>query len=208
MVEKKTATVKTAKKVVKTVKPVKDDKIVKATKKTVIVKPVVIKSAASTSSASRRITVDKSAKKVTIKSEIKVAEPKKATSNKFIPAMGKRKTASASIRMTQGGTGVIKVNGQDIDKYFVTAYQRKVVDQPIKQTNFKDLDFNILVKGGGKTGQADACRLGIAKLLIKIDPELRSLMRAKGWVTRDSRKKERKKPGLKRARRAPQWSKR
>jgi len=127
---------------------------------------------------------------------------------KYVPAMGKRKTASASIRMHTNGTGIITINGQTINDYFTTDYQKKVIDQPLKHTGMKDMDFSILVKGGGKTAQADACRLGIAKLLIKLDPELRPTMRAKGWVTRDSRKKERKKPGLKRARRAPQWSKR
>jgi small subunit ribosomal protein S9 len=135
-------------------------------------------------------------------------ESKKVADTKYVPAMGKRKTASASIRMHANGSGIITINGQTINDYFTTDYQKKVIDQPLKHTGMKDMDFSILVKGGGKTAQADACRLGIAKLLIKLDPELHPTMRAKGWVTRDSRKKERKKPGLKRARRAPQWSKR
>lgn len=145
---------------------------------------------------------EKDTKKPAAKTVIKIAD------NKYVPAMGKRKTASASIRMHTNGTGIITINGKSINEYFTTDYQKKVVDQPLKHTGMKDMDFSILVKGGGKTAQADACRLGIAKLLIKLDPELRPTMRAKGWVTRDSRKKERKKPGLKRARRAPQWSKR
>jgi len=72
----------------------------------------------------------------------------------------------------------------------------------------KNLDFSIVVRGGGKTGQAQAIAHGIALCLLKLNPDLRSVLRAKGLVTRDARIKERKKPGLKRARRAPQWSKR
>ncbi len=147
----------------------------------------------------------------TIPVSAKISADKKTPTNKgdkYIPAIGKRKTARASIRMHTNGTGLITINGKSLNEYFATAYQRKVVEQPLKHTSLKNMDFSILVKGGGKTGQADACRLGIAKILIKSDPELRPLMRAQGWVTRDSRKKERKKPGLKRARRSPQWSKR
>lgn len=175
----------------------------KVAKKTVAKKPAVKKTA--------KLVVDKEVKEVKTAKKI-VAKPVvakvKVADHKFIPAMGKRKTASASIRMHQNGTGQITVNGKSLNEYFTTAYQKKVVEQPLKQTVLQNMDFSILVKGGGKTGQADACRLGIAKLLIKLDPALRPAMRAKGWVTRDSRKKERKKPGLKRARRAPQWSKR
>jgi small subunit ribosomal protein S9 len=189
MVEKKTATAKTVKKVVKAVKPAKVEKAVKAVKK------AVVKTTDKPLAASRA-------------SGQAVVKAKALPDHKFVPAMGKRKTASASIRMRQNGTGQIIINGKSLNEYFPTAYQRKVVEQPLKQTVLQNMDFSILVKGGGKTGQADACRLGIAKLLIKLDPELRPAMRAKGWVTRDSRKKERKKPGLKRARRAPQWSKR
>lgn len=180
MVEKKTETTKTVKKAA-------------SAKGSVEPKPAVKKTA--------KVSVEK---EETVK---KVAKDKVADT-KYVPAMGKRKTASASIRMHANGSGIITINGQTINDYFTTDYQKKVIDQPLKHTGMKDMDFSILVKGGGKTAQADACRLGIAKLLIKLDPELRPTMRAKGWVTRDSRKKERKKPGLKRARRAPQWSKR
>ena len=187
MPEKKSAAIKPVKKsaVAKTAKPTKVEKVAKPAKKPIVKTPAA-------------------------KAEKKVL-PAKASigkGDKYVPAMGKRKTAVASIRVHQDGVGSITVNGRTLNEYFNTAYQRKVVEQPLKQTNLKNLDFSILVKGGGKTGQADACRLGIAKILIKLDPELRPQMRALGWVTRDSRRKERKKPGLKRARRSPQWSKR
>ena len=103
---------------------------------------------------------------------------------------------------------MITVNGQPFEKYFDTSYQKKAVEQPIKQTGIKDMDFTVLAKGGGKNGQAEAARLGIARALIKFDLGLRPSLKAKGWLTRDPRVKERKKPGLKKARRAPQWSKR
>lgn len=171
-------------------------------------KPVVKKVASAKSSVEPKPVVKKTAKLSDVKEVVVKKTVTKVPDAKYVPAMGKRKTASASIRMHTNGTGIITINGKTINDYFTTDYQKKVIDQPLKHTGMKDMDFSILVKGGGKTAQADACRLGIAKLLIKLDPELRPTMRAKGWVTRDSRKKERKKPGLKRARRAPQWSKR
>jgi len=83
------------------------------------------------------------------------------------------------------------------------------VIQPLRLSGLqKQLDFSIAVRGGGKTGQAQAIAHGIALCLLKLNPDLRAVLRAKGLVTRDARIKERKKPGLKRARRAPQWSKR
>jgi small subunit ribosomal protein S9 len=75
-------------------------------------------------------------------------------------------------------------------------------------SHLKDLDVSIVAKGSGKNGQAEAVRHGIARALCEYDKELRPVLKAKGWLTRDDRKKERKKPGLKKARRAPQWSKR
>jgi small subunit ribosomal protein S9 len=155
-------------------------------------------------------TKEKTAKKTvkTEKVEKAVKADKKAiTADKFVAKMGKRKRASASVRMTKG-TGIITVNGQDFNEYFDTSYQKKAVEQPIKQAGLKDLDYSIIVRGGGKTGQAEAIRLGITKTLIELNPELRPSLKAKGWIKRDPRVKERKKPGLKRARRAPQWSKR
>ncbi len=84
-----------------------------------------------------------------------------------------------------------------------------IAKQSLKFTShLKDLDISVLVQGGGLNGQAEAIRYGIARALIKYDKELKSTLKAKGWLTRDDRRKERKKPGLKKARRSPQWSKR
>ena len=127
--------------------------------------------------------------------------------NKYIAQMGKRKTASASIRLIEKGTGEMVVNGKKGEDYF-TESEFALALTPIKLTGMKEYDISVLVTGGGKKGQAEAIRHGIAKILLEINPELRPTLKAKGWLTRDARIKERKKPGLRRARRAPQWSKR
>jgi len=145
--------------------------------------------------------------KKTIK-EQKIEEPIKFK-GKFIPALGKRKTAVAQVRLYKNGKGVIVINQQKINQYFPVVLFRTVINQPLKLTgHLRDLNFSILVKGGGKKAQAEAIRHGIVRALIEFDKELKPGLKAKGWLTRDARKKERKKPGLKKARRAPQWSKR
>jgi len=127
---------------------------------------------------------------------------------KFISATGKRKTSTAQVRLYENGKGIISINNDRINNYFEQNLII-IINQPLKlTTHLKDVNFSILVKGGGKKGQALAVRHGITKTLILLDRELRSKLKAKGWITRDPRKKERKKPGLKKARRAPQWSKR
>ncbi|MFH0840799.1 MAG: 30S ribosomal protein S9 [bacterium] len=142
------------------------------------------------------------AKKVE-KPTIKIAEE---FNGKFTATTGRRKTATASIRLYEKGTGKILVNGKKLKDYFSDA-QINIINQPIILTEVK-YDFSISVQSGGKNGQAEAIQNGIAKALLKINPDWRISFKAKGWLTRDARRKERKKPGLKRARRAPQWSKR
>ena len=128
---------------------------------------------------------------------------------KYLRAVGKRKTASAEVRLYDKGSGIIVVNGQPLAVYFPLWSDQAAVIQPLRLSGLqKQLDFSIVVRGGGKTGQAQAIANGIALCLLKLNPDLRAVLRAKGLVTRDARIKERKKPGLKRARRAPQWSKR
>ncbi len=129
-------------------------------------------------------------------------------SGKYIKAIGRRKTAVAQVRIYTTGKGNIVVNDQPISEYF---HENKIVSatNPLKLTgNIKDYDLSILVKGGGVNAQAEAVRHGISRALILIDEELKPVLKAKGWLTRDSRKVERKKPGLKKARKSPQWSKR
>ncbi len=127
---------------------------------------------------------------------------------KYIKAVGRRKTSVAQVRLYKNGRGLIMVNGLKVNKYF-TGDKSLIAGQPLKLTgHLRDLDFSILVKGGGAKSQVEAVRHGLARALLVFDKNLRSVLRAKGWLTRDSRRTERKKPGLKKARRAPQWSKR
>lgn len=139
--------------------------------------------------------------------KIKVDEPI-TFKGRYLRAVGKRKTGVAQIRLYKKGNGLIAVNNERLNKYFIPPLAI-IVKQPLKLTGqMRDVDISILVKGGGKKAQAEACRHGISRALVTYNSELKPSLKAKGWLTRDARRKERKKPGLKKARRAPQWSKR
>lgn len=123
-------------------------------------------------------------------------------------ATGRRKSSSARVFM-KAGSGNIVVNGTPLDEYFGRETARMIVRQPLILTEFSDkFDFNITVKGGGMTGQSGAIRHGITRALMEYDEALRPQLRGAGFVTRDSREVERKKVGLRKARRATQFSKR
>ncbi|HEY3022824.1 MAG TPA: 30S ribosomal protein S9 [Actinomycetota bacterium] len=123
-------------------------------------------------------------------------------------ATGRRKEAVARVRLTEG-TGSYQLNGRSIDEFFPTRAHRMIVSSPLRLAG-KDKDLNVVarIEGGGVSGQAGALRLGIARALIELDPELRPLLKKEGFLTRDPREKERRKYGLKKARKAPQYSKR
>ncbi len=122
---------------------------------------------------------------------------------------GRRKEAVARVRVIQGGSGEITVNGRPFDEFFPTRVHRMVARSPLVLTGReRDYDFVVTVRGGGVAGQAGALRLGIARTLIDLDPELRAQLKAEGYLRRDAREKERRKYGLKKARKAPQYSKR
>ena len=121
---------------------------------------------------------------------------------------GRRKSSVARVYMT-AGTGVITVNGKTLDQYLPQEVLRMVVKSPLVITNTEgQFDVNINVYGGGLTGQAGAMRHGIARALLEVGEDYRPVLKSAGFLTRDSRVKERKKYGLKKARRAPQFSKR
>ena len=121
---------------------------------------------------------------------------------------GRRKKSIARVRIVPG-TGVITINGRDIDDYFGLETLKLIVRQPFAVTNTEGkFDIVCTVTGGGVTGQAGAIRHGLSRALLQFDPELRAALKAEGYLTRDPRMKERKKYGLKAARRAPQFSKR
>ena len=121
---------------------------------------------------------------------------------------GRRKSSVARVFM-KPGKGNITINKRDIDEYFGLETLKVIVRQPLEATNtMGQFDFNITVKGGGTTGQAGAIRHGISRALCEADAEYRPVLKKEGYLTRDPRMKERKKYGLKKARRAPQFSKR
>jgi len=123
-------------------------------------------------------------------------------------ATGRRKSSTARVFLSQG-SGNITVNKRPLDQYFGRPTARMIVRQALEKVDMADkFDVNVSVKGGGTTGQAGAIRHGITRALMKYDEELRKPLRAAGFVTRDAREVERKKVGLHKARRAPQFSKR
>ena len=122
---------------------------------------------------------------------------------------GRRKSSVARVRVYQGGTGSITINGRDIDDYFGLDTLKMVVRQPLAATDLVGkVDIICTVEGGGVSGQAGAIRHGISRALLQFDESLRPELKKAGFLTRDPRMKERKKYGLKAARRAPQFSKR
>ena len=136
--------------------------------------------------------------------------------NKIYTGTGRRKTSVARVRLVSGN-GKITVNGRDVHDYL--SYETLIMDlqQPLVATNTKDIfDVEVSVSGGGFSGQTGAIRLGITRALLQYDEttakdsenSFRKILKPAGFITRDARKKERKKPGLKKARRAPQFSKR
>ena len=127
----------------------------------------------------------------------------------FYEGVGRRKESTARVRV-MAGSGQFIVNSKPAKEYFPRTGDMETVLSPMQAAgeNTEQLDITIVVKGGGVTGQAEAVRLGMARALIKMNPELQPLMRKSGYLTRDARVKERKKPGLKRARKAPTYTKR
>ena len=122
---------------------------------------------------------------------------------------GRRKSSVARVRLYENGTGAITINGRDIDDYFGLETLKLIVRQPLVSTDtVGKVDIICTVSGGGVTGQAGAIRHGISRALLSVNPEFRATLKAAGVLTRDPRMKERKKYGLKAARRAPQFSKR
>ena len=122
---------------------------------------------------------------------------------------GRRKASVARVRVYENGTGSITINGRDIDDYFGLDTLKLIVRQPLNTTGtISNVDVVCTVEGGGVTGQAGAIRHGVSRALLDLNPEFRAQLKAAGFLTRDPRMKERKKYGLKAARRAPQFSKR
>ncbi|MBT4857370.1 30S ribosomal protein S9 [Candidatus Uhrbacteria bacterium] len=128
---------------------------------------------------------------------------------KYYQTIGRRKTSVAQVRLIPGGKGTITVNGKDYKEYFPISTLQDAIERPLRETGKLDsVDVTVRTLGGGQSGQSDAVMLGIARALVKYDESLRTVMRTHGFLTCDARKKERKKFGLRGARRAKQWRKR
>ncbi len=130
------------------------------------------------------------------------------TALRYEKGIGRRKEAVAQVRLTKG-SGEIVVNGKPYKVYFPVLKNQLVITAPLRETGLENtFDVSVKTSGGGLTGQSDAIVLGIARALIVINPDLRPVLKKQGFLSRDARVKERKKYGLKKARRAPQWAKR
>jgi small subunit ribosomal protein S9 len=126
----------------------------------------------------------------------------------LIQSTGRRKAAVARVRI-RPGTGTVTVNSRPIDDYFPSATHRMIITEPLRLVDKDEAyDIDATMGGGGVSGQAGALRLGIARALAELEPELRVPLKRAGFLTRDAREKESKKYGLKKARKAPQYSKR
>jgi len=173
-----------------------------AVKKTAVKKVVAKKEAAVTPEA-----VEAAPKKV-------AAAPKKvakvSSDERYVYAVGRRKTAVAQVRLYKvKGEPENVANGKTVREYFGTQALEENALSPLKLVGLEgEMMASLLVRGGGKNGQSDAAKLGVARALLLHDPLLRPVLKAQGMLTRDSRSVERKKPGLKKARKSPQWSKR
>jgi small subunit ribosomal protein S9 len=129
--------------------------------------------------------------------------------DQYYEGIGRRKTSSARVRIYPGGAGQITINDKGGAEFLPRMGDLETALAPLRLLELENV-YNITVKviGGGVTGQSEAIRLGLARALLKVDPELRSKLRQAGFLTRDPRVKERKKPGLRRARKAPTYTKR
>jgi len=140
-----------------------------------------------------------------------VTKTKKNTKTKktrYTETIGRRKEAVARVRLSKETPGIV-INDKTLEQYFPLSSMQNKVLSPFKEVNIENKFFiSVKVKGGGMTGQAEAIRLGISRCLAQMDEKIKPLLREKGLLTRDSRVVERKKYGLKKARRAPQWQKR
>ena len=136
------------------------------------------------------------------------AKPAKLSGDASYQATGKRKSSVARVLLSPG-SGSIEVNRRKLEEYFPRTYLQSVAKQPLVQTGYEEnVDVRVRVHGGGIAGQAAAVRHGIARALVDVDPELRKELKRRGMLTRDARVKERRKAGLKKARKRPQFSKR
>ncbi len=186
-----------------------------APKKTIAKKTTAVKKTAVKKVAAKKVAVAKEAPVETVAAK-KVAAPavkkavKVSSDERYVYGVGRRKTAVAQVRLYKAkGEPIHIANGKTVREYFGTQSLEDNALSPLKLVGLEgEMMVSLLVRGGGKHGQSDAAKLGVARALLVHDPLLRSVLKAQGMLTRDARSVERKKPGLKKARKSPQWSKR
>jgi small subunit ribosomal protein S9 len=172
--------------------------------KKAVKKETTKKEVASTHKVKGEVAVKKAASKPVAAKK----EEKAVSKGRYIEAVGRRKTSIARVRLMINESG-IKINGKDYKDYLKLPKLQEIVNSPLSILELKDkYGFTVVVSGGGVFSQAEAIRHGITRSLIKLDAEFRKRLKRYGFITRDSRMVERKKPGLKKARKAPQWAKR
>ncbi len=142
------------------------------------------------------------------KVKTKKTEEKLVLKERYFEGLGRRKTAVARVRIVKGGRDEVIINGRELAKYFLLQKQANVATSPFKQLSLKGYKTSVKVSGGGASAQAEAVRLGVSRALVLLDSELRSRLKALGFLRRDPRMVERKKYGLRKARRPQQWRKR
>ena len=144
-----------------------------------------------------------------VKKETKTKKDKKAVkASVYVEATGRRKTSVARVRYFAKSEGGVIINGKKLNEYFPTDELRAIVESPMKKAKIEKYEITVRLSGGGIHSQAEAARHGISRALIGSSPELKGELKPLGFLTRDPRMKERRKFGLKKARKAPQWSKR
>lgn len=135
-------------------------------------------------------------------------ENSKLKIDRYVEGIGRRKTSTARVRITPSSKNSFKINERDLASYFPTAELQKIVEEALSKGKFGHFSVSAHIKGGGVHSQAEALRHGIARALVKSEASLRENLKKLGFLKRDPRAKERRKFGLKKARKAPQWSKR
>jgi len=154
----------------------------------------------------KKVVAKKPVKKIE-KPVVKVVEGK--ISGEYLEAVGRRKTSIARVRIYTRGDKKVSVNGKTLAEYFPSTLMQKKIMDPLEKMNVLDkFGVTVMVRGGGLNSQSEAIRHGISRTLVKFNADFRKRLKRAGFLTRDSRQRERKKFGLKRARRAPQWAKR
>lgn len=149
------------------------------------------------------------AKKKEVTTTKTVVEQPVLKAGSYVYALGRRKTSVAKVYLIKNGKGLITVNSRPMEEFFTTFEGRKIVTDALKATGQETaIDISAQVMGGGINGQAEAVRLGIARAMCEMNPAFRTVLKKLGYMSRDPRAKERKKFGLKKARKSPQWSKR